>query len=111
MFALTGAGMNNEPGRFVDHNQIFVFIKDIERNRFGSSLDFFRRRLIDDDAIARAYRIARSGRGFIYRHEFFPNQLLKTRPRKLCQLAREKLIEAQPRRLFGRNQFDSFRLV
>src|SRR4029077_6837770 len=34
VLTLTGARMNDYPRRFVDHNQVFIFIKNVERNRF-----------------------------------------------------------------------------
>jgi len=63
--ALPGAGMNDEAGLFVDHDQIVVLIKNFERNRFRLIVDLFRRRFVDFNSIARADGIARPGRGSI----------------------------------------------
>src|ERR1700730_607084 len=59
VFALSGPRMNNESCLFVDHDQIVVFVKDIERDRFRLIVDLLRWRLIYLNAIAAADEIAR----------------------------------------------------
>jgi len=41
MRLITGPGMNNQPGGFVNDEQIVVFEKNLERNIFGLRLDLF----------------------------------------------------------------------
>ena len=45
VLAMPGAGMNNQPGRLINHNQIFVLKKNIERNGLRLIVDLLRRRL------------------------------------------------------------------
>ena len=45
VFPMTGARMNYQTGRFVDDDEIVIFKKNIERNRFRLIVDLFRRRL------------------------------------------------------------------
>src|SRR5947207_450167 len=73
--ALTGPGMNNESGLLVNHDQVVVFVNDLERNRFGHSVDLFRRRLVDFNAIVGANEITRPGGGAVERHEVVSDQL------------------------------------
>src|SRR5436309_299489 len=61
VLALSGTGMNNESCLFVDYVQIFVFVKNFERDRFRLIVDLFRRRLVYFTAIAAAHEIARPG--------------------------------------------------
>jgi len=42
---MTRARMNDEPGRFIDDNDIFVFEQNLERNRLRLIVDLFQRRL------------------------------------------------------------------
>ena len=65
VLAVAGARMNNETGWFVDHDQVLIFEKNIERNRFRLIVDRFRRWLVYFNAIAGAHKIARTGRGAI----------------------------------------------
>ncbi len=65
VLTVTGARMNNQPGRFVYHDQVFIFIKDLERNRFRLIVDLFWRRFVYFNAIAGAHEIARPGGGAI----------------------------------------------
>ena len=54
VLAVTGAGMNDQPSRLVDHDQIFVFVKNLEGDRFRSIVDLVRWRLVYFNAIAGA---------------------------------------------------------
>ena len=42
---MTCARMNDEPRRFIDDNDIFVFEQNLERNRLRLIIDLFERRL------------------------------------------------------------------
>ena len=65
VLAVAGAGMNDQARRLVDYDQVFIFIKNIEGNRFRLIVDLFRRRLVYFNAIAGAHKIARAGGGAI----------------------------------------------
>src|SRR5437868_3286694 len=41
VFMMTRTGMNDEPGRLVQDDQIVIFINNVERNRFRTGGDFF----------------------------------------------------------------------
>ena len=53
--------MNDQSRRFVDYDQVFIFIKNVERNRFRLIVDFLRCRLAHFNAVAAAHEIARAG--------------------------------------------------
>jgi len=59
---LTGARMNNESWRLIDHDYVVIFKKNIQRNFCWLDVDLFRRRFLYFNAIAAADEIARSGR-------------------------------------------------
>ena len=42
VLAVTRAGVNDQPSRLVDHDQVFVFVKNLERDRFRSIVDLVR---------------------------------------------------------------------
>jgi hypothetical protein len=65
VLAVTRARMNDQPGRFVDYDQVFIFIKNVERDRFRLIVDLLRWRFVYFNAIASAYEIARAGGGTI----------------------------------------------
>ena len=73
VLALTGPRMNDQSRRFIDHDQIVVFVKNVERNRLRFDVDLFRRWLGDLNAVAETNGIAWPGRGAIERDEFFSN--------------------------------------
>jgi len=109
VLAVTRARMNDQPRRFVDYDQILVFIKNVERDRFRSIVDLFRRWFVYFNSVAAAHEIARAGWGAIEGDELFPHQLLKARSRISWQLARQKLIETKPCCFFRHEQFDGCR--
>ena len=43
VLAMPGPGMNDQPGRFVNHNQIVVLKKNVERNGLWLIVDLLRR--------------------------------------------------------------------
>src|SRR5439155_5377227 len=57
VFAVTGAGMNGHPSRFVDHDEIVVFEQNLQWNRFRSGLDFLRRWISEFNLIACSYNL------------------------------------------------------
>src|SRR5437667_11772891 len=57
VLAMTGTGMNDEPGRFVDDDEIVVFEENVERNRFRPGVDLFRRRFGDFDLITGSQKL------------------------------------------------------
>src|SRR5215471_8927227 len=65
VLALTGPRMNDQSRRFIDHDQIVVFVKNVERNRLRFDVDLFRRWLGDLNAVAETNGIAWPGRGAI----------------------------------------------
>jgi len=52
--AISDRGMHDQPRRFIDHDQICVFIEDGQRNILGQDLGRLRGRLDDMDLIAPA---------------------------------------------------------
>ena len=52
VFAMTCAGMNNEPRRLVDHDEIIVFEENRKRDRLWQGLDLFKRRFGELNLIA-----------------------------------------------------------
>lgn len=74
---VTSARMYDQTGRFVQDEEIIVFKKNFERDRFRLIVDLFRRRLAKIDKIAGAHEIARPGRFAVTANESAANQLLK----------------------------------
>ena len=106
---MTSARMNNEPSRLIDDNDVLVFEKNIERNRFRLIVDLFERWLAEVNFIAIADEIARPRGGPVEPHESSTDQLLESRARISCQLTGEKAIETKPRIFFLRYQFNDCR--
>lgn len=59
---LTSSGMNHESCRFVDHDQLFILIKNIERDRFRLIVDLFWRWLVNFNPVSGPDDIAGPGR-------------------------------------------------
>jgi len=78
MLAMACARVNHQPGRFVDHDQIVVLKKNIERDRLGLIIGFFRQWLGYANSIARPDPITRAGSLAIQADETVPDQLLQT---------------------------------
>src|SRR5204863_7557803 len=57
VLAMPGTGMNDQPGRFVDDEQVLVFKKNLQRNRLGLIFSLLQRRLAHLDAIPASNRI------------------------------------------------------
>lgn len=65
VFSMARTGMNHQTRWFVDHDQVVVFVKNVERDRLRLIVDFFRRWLVDFDAISGMDEIAWPGRGAV----------------------------------------------
>src|SRR2546428_10872015 len=103
---VTGAGMNNQAVRLVDDNEIVVFEKDVERDRFRLIVDLLRRGFGQFDFVAAAHEIARPRRGAIASHESAPDQLLQPGARILAHLAGKKPIQAKTGRATRNGELD-----
>ena len=55
---VSGAGMHDQPRRFVEHEQVVVFEENLERNFLGLRVDFTKRRNGQPNDIAGAHRLA-----------------------------------------------------
>jgi len=71
------AWMYDEPGRFIDDDDILVFEQDFERNRLRLIIDLFEQGLGQLDFIAGAHEITSPGCGVVERNKSGANQLLK----------------------------------
>jgi hypothetical protein len=61
VFAMTGAWVDGEPGRFIDYEEIIVFEENLEGDRLRSGLDLLQRRLDEFNLIAASYKLAWPG--------------------------------------------------
>jgi hypothetical protein len=95
VFAMAGTWMNDEPGRFIDDDEIFVLKQNVEWNRLRLSLDFFGRRLDKLDFVPVANNLPRSRGYSVEPDESRSNQLLKARPRMVRKMVCKKTIEAK----------------
>ena len=95
MFALTGAWMNSESGRFVDDDKIIVFKENVEWNRFREHLDLLQRRFEKINLISAPDNLPGPGGLLVEPNEPAPDQLLKARTRIFRKPLRQKLIKAQ----------------
>jgi len=100
MLPLAGAWMNNQTGRFIDDDEIVVFEKDLQRNRFRLMVDLFDRRLGQFDFIAGADEVPRSRGCAIASDEPCPDQVLESRAGVFLEFCRQETIKAKSRRLF-----------
>ena len=73
MLFVAGAGMHNQTRRFIYDDEIVVFEKDGERNRFGLIVDLLRRRLVQFNFVAAAHEITRPRRRAIAPDEPAPD--------------------------------------
>ena len=76
---MTGARMHNQPGRFVQDEQVVVLKKNFKSDRFRSIVDLFRRRLAKIDKVAGANEIARPRRFAVTANKPGADQLLEAR--------------------------------
>ena len=58
MRLVSGAGMHDQPRRFVEHEQVVVLEKNLERNFLGLCVDFMKRRNGQPNDIAGAHCLA-----------------------------------------------------
>src|SRR5664279_2628934 len=76
VLTMTSSRMNHHSGGLVDHDEICILIKNLERNLLCMMVDLFQRRLRELDLVARANEIARTGCLTIEFDEPRTNQLL-----------------------------------
>jgi hypothetical protein len=95
--SVPGAGMNDHPGGFVDDDQGFVLIKNIQRDVFrGGGLAGNGIRLKPRHHVPEAYGVCGSGRGLIMPGISRPNDCLNTGTGVVGQAIGQKAIQAQP---------------
>jgi len=58
VFAVTRTRMNDQPRRFIDHNEVVVFEQNLKWNRFWQGLDLFQRWLGELNLIATSDKLA-----------------------------------------------------
>ena len=99
---MAGGGMNDQPRRLVDHNERFIFVRDIE----GNALRL--RRHIDrggngcDNMGSRFDPVARLDYGLaVHPHMAFGDQPLKTRATHVMEALTEDAIETLARFCLG----------
>ena len=54
-------GMNHQTGWLIDHNQVVIFVKNIDWDGLGLMVDLFRGWFVDLDAVSGADEITRPG--------------------------------------------------
>ena len=99
--AMPGTGMNHQPGRFVDDEQVFVLKKNVQGNRFGLTLNFLGWRLPQFDPISASKWVAGPNVFSIQPNESLADEVLKAGARKLREFVREVTINPQPLSGFG----------
>ena len=77
---MPGAGMDDQPGRFVHDEEIVVFEQDFERDRFRLRFDFLELGLGQLDGVARTDEVAWPGDFAVEFNESVPDQGLKAGP-------------------------------
>ena len=103
---VAGARMDHQPGRLVEHEQVFVFVENPERNFFGLIGDRGDIRLGQPNDVSGLDRFARPGLPIVPSHRAGANPLLQTRTRKLRQSLREKTVEAHAALFVRHDQFN-----
>src|SRR5689334_7980482 len=78
VLAVPGSRMDYQPGWLIDHNQVFIFENDLERNRFGLGFDLFHRRLDQLDGVSNSNGIARPRRLPIHGDRAASDELLNS---------------------------------
>ena len=58
VFTMTSTRVDDKARRLIDDNHVFIFKKNLQRDRFWKSLDFFQRWLDDLDLIATSNNLA-----------------------------------------------------
>ena len=92
---MSGCGMDDETGGFIDNDQFFVFVEDIEGNGLGTQIQGFGGRNFHLDAIARLeVSFLRQADVTIDPDATVFDQVLEARSRQLSQLFGQPAIEA-----------------
>jgi len=93
VLGIAGARMNNQSGGFIDHDQIRVFVNDLERYRLRFGRDFLRWWFGYPDLITGPDQIAGPGWFAIHRRCTGANKLLNSGPGELRQPIRYEPVE------------------
>jgi len=93
---MAGAGMNDEPGRLVEHEEIVVLEQNVERYRLGLGVALFNLRLAHFDNVAGPNRVAWSRRLSVQSDEFFPDQRLEPGAGERREGQGERAVEPLP---------------
>ena len=72
--------MHRHSSGLVHHNEVFVLVKDFDRNVFGRGFERRPRRGFDLDAFSTGYAMRALGRGVIHPHQALIDQLLDACP-------------------------------
>ncbi len=86
--------MHDHAGGLIDHCEIFIFVKDIQRDRFRRYGHGQRRRNFDFDNLAGFEAVGRFRGDSIHADTTFGNQRLKTRAAEISRMIGEKAVEA-----------------
>ena len=87
-------GMDDEAGRLVDRDQVFVLVEDRERDVLGLDGGLARLGDVDRDLLARAHDVGPPGRASVDEHRAFGDELLDAGARHVRARQREKRVEA-----------------
>ena len=96
--ALAGPRMDDEAGRFVQDQDVGVFVDHIERQAFSDQRFRRRGRHVHDDALARLEPRGGLHRAAVHAHVPLGHERLEARPRDAGQLRRQPQVEPAPRR-------------
>ncbi len=94
-----GTGMDDEPGRLVDHEQVRVLVDDVERDGLRLWLRRRCRRDVDGDELPLAESRRRAGGRAVEEHVPLRDQPLQACPRERGQRAREPGVQALAERV------------
>ena len=106
MLLMSGAGMHDQTGRFVQDQQIVVLEQDFEGDRFRLRFDLLELGLGQFHGVAGTDRIAGPGNFAVEFNELFSNQGLEAGPGKGGERQGEKAVEARTGVFFFDLEFD-----
>ena len=93
VLGITGPGMNNQSGRFIDYDQIAVFINDVERYGLRLRRDWLCGWFGNADLVAGSHEITGPSRLTIQSRCTGPDELLDPGPGKLWEPLRDEPIQ------------------
>ena len=90
---IAGTGMDHQPRRLVQHDQVLVLVQDVQRNGFGRGAGLHFQHRVQGDGLAAKHGIPRAHRGPVQQHITGFDPACQPRARVLGEQFRKHLVQ------------------